>query len=158
MWQAMRVARLGWATYGDDPSVNELEEVGAELLGKDAAVLVPTCGMANLVALLVLAREGDAVVAEAEAHVLVSEALGIVHVARSRRPTVGSTPPRWMRCSAARRFSGWRTCTPARAARCCPASRRSSSRRWRAVTARACTSIGDAEVEHAAREARALAG
>src|SRR5437899_2447984 len=82
MWRAMRAARLGWATYGDDASVNELEEVGAELLRKDAAVLVPTCGMANLVALLVLAREGDAVVAEAEAPVLVSEALGIVHVAR----------------------------------------------------------------------------
>ena len=58
MWDAMRSARLGWATYGEDESVNELERRGAELLGKEAAVLVPTCSLANLVALLALTQAG----------------------------------------------------------------------------------------------------
>ena len=40
MWDAMRAARLGWATLGEDESVNALEQRGAELLGKQAAVLV----------------------------------------------------------------------------------------------------------------------
>jgi threonine aldolase len=94
MWAAMRSARLGWATLGDDESVLELEALGAGLLGKEACVLVPTCGMANLVALLVLAREGDAVVAEAGAHVLVSEELGIVRVARLEPRPVASADGR----------------------------------------------------------------
>ena len=52
MWEAMRAAELGWASAGDDENVNELERRGAELLGKEAAVFVPTCTMANLAALL----------------------------------------------------------------------------------------------------------
>ena len=44
-------AELGWATFGEDASVNELCERVAELLGKPAGLWVPTCGMANLVAL-----------------------------------------------------------------------------------------------------------
>ena len=58
MWDAMRAARLGWATFGEDENVNELERRGAELLGKEAAVLVPTCSLANLVALLALTQPG----------------------------------------------------------------------------------------------------
>jgi threonine aldolase len=82
MWEAMRSAELGWATYGEDASVNALCERVAELLGKQAAVWVPTCGMANLVALLTFCEPGDAVVLESSAHVLTSEAMGIVEIAR----------------------------------------------------------------------------
>jgi len=46
MWEAMRAAELGWATYGEDASVNELCERVAALLGKPDALWVPTCGMA----------------------------------------------------------------------------------------------------------------
>ena len=81
MWQAMRSAPLGWATYGEDPSVNELQERLAALLGKEAALWVPTCGMANLVALLAIAPRGSAVIVEAASHVLTSEAMGIEAVA-----------------------------------------------------------------------------
>jgi threonine aldolase len=81
MWEAMRAAPLGWATYGEDPSVNELCARVAALLGKEAALWVPTCGMANLVALLAVAPRGSAVVVEAASHVLTSEAMGIEAVA-----------------------------------------------------------------------------
>ena len=82
MWQAMRAAELGWATYGEDRSVNELCARVAELLGKPAALWSPTCGMANLVALLTFCEPGDRVVLEASSHVLTSEAMGIEEVAR----------------------------------------------------------------------------
>ena len=82
MWEAMRKAELGWATVGEDASVNELCERVAELLGKAAAIWVPTCGMANLAAMLTFCEPGDRVVLEAASHVLTSEAMGIVEVAR----------------------------------------------------------------------------
>jgi threonine aldolase len=81
MWDAMRSAELGWATYGEDPSVNELQERMAGLLGKEAALWVPTCGMANLVALLTIATRGSTVVLEAASHVLTSEEMGIEAIA-----------------------------------------------------------------------------
>lgn len=82
MWEAMRRAELGWATVGEDASVNRLCERVAELLGKQAAVWAPTCGMANLAALTTFCEPGDRVVLEAASHVLTSEAMGIVEVAR----------------------------------------------------------------------------
>jgi threonine aldolase len=81
MWEAMRAAPLGWATYGEDRSVNELQERMASLLGKEAALWIPTCGMANLVALLTIAPRGSSVVLEASSHVLTSEAMGIEEIA-----------------------------------------------------------------------------
>ncbi len=81
MWDAMRAAPLGWATFGEDPSVNELQERMAALLGKEAGLWVPTCGMANLVALLTIAPRGSTVVLEASSHVLTSEERGIEEIA-----------------------------------------------------------------------------
>ena len=81
MWDAMRAAELGLAAFGEDASVNELCGRAAELLGKPAALWVPTCGMANLVALLTFCEPGDAVVLESSSHVLTSEAMGIVEIA-----------------------------------------------------------------------------
>ncbi len=82
MWEAMRAAELGWATVGEDASVNLLCERAAELLGKPAGLWVPTCGMANLAAMLTFCEPGDRVVLEAASHVLTSEAMGIVEIAR----------------------------------------------------------------------------
>jgi threonine aldolase len=81
MWEAMREAKLGWATYGEDASVNLLQERVAALLGQEAGLWVPTCGMANLVALITLAPRGTAVVLESQSHVLTSEAMGISDIA-----------------------------------------------------------------------------
>ena len=39
MWEAMRSAKLGWATYGEDPSVNELQERVGALLGQGGGAL-----------------------------------------------------------------------------------------------------------------------
>ena len=81
MWEAMRSAELGWATYGEDPSVNRLQDTVADLLGKEAGLWVPTCGMANLVTLLTIVPRGGVVVLEAASHVLTSEAMGITEIA-----------------------------------------------------------------------------
>ena len=81
MLEAIATARLGDDIYGLDPTVNELEAVAAELLGKEAAVLVPSGTMANLIAVLVATRPGDEVVADAEAHVLYYESGGMAAVA-----------------------------------------------------------------------------
>jgi threonine aldolase len=82
MWEAMCTARLGWATYGEDENVNELERRGAELLGKEAAVLVPTCSLANLVALMTLARPGDRVAIDPSAHIVRREGGWLTEIAR----------------------------------------------------------------------------
>lgn len=81
MWAAMRSAELGWASIGEDASVNELETRAAELLGHEASVWVPTCGMANLAALLAHTERGQGVLLEAACHILTSEAMGILEIA-----------------------------------------------------------------------------
>ncbi len=56
---AMAEAEVGDAWYGDDPTVNRLQELAAERLGKEAALYVPTGTMANQIALaLQCARTG----------------------------------------------------------------------------------------------------
>jgi threonine aldolase len=82
MWEAMRTARLGWATYGEDENVNELERRSAELLGKEASVLVPTCSLANLAALLTLTEPRDRVAIDPSAHILVNEGDWLAQIAR----------------------------------------------------------------------------
>ena len=82
MWEAMRAAELGWATYGEDASVNELCGRVAELLGKADALWVPTCGMANLVALRTFCEPGDRGGLDASSHVMPAEAMGIEVLAR----------------------------------------------------------------------------
>src|SRR5918911_2535706 len=75
--QAMREA-IARAAVGDeqkreDPTVNELERRGAELLGHEAAVYLPTATMANQIALRILAEPGDELLAEENSHVLLAE-------------------------------------------------------------------------------------
>ena len=80
MWAAMRAAELGWAYLGEDPSVNECQGLAARLLGKEAALLVPTCTAANLVALMTLGERGSQVVLDPTCHVAASEARGFEEV------------------------------------------------------------------------------
>ncbi len=70
MREAMASARVGDDGYGEDPSVNELEARYASLVGKDAALFVPSGVMANQIALRVLAQPGDLVVAGRSQHVV----------------------------------------------------------------------------------------
>ncbi len=73
MIEAMARAEVGDDQFGEDPSVNRLQERVAALLGKEAALWVPTGTMANQVALRTLTRPGDDVVVAAGAHVVWSE-------------------------------------------------------------------------------------
>ncbi len=74
MREAMAAAAVGDDVFGDDPTVNELQERTAALLGKEAALLLPSGTMANQVALRALTRRGDQVVCEDGAHVYRYEA------------------------------------------------------------------------------------
>jgi threonine aldolase len=73
MRRAMAEAEVGDDDYGEDPTVNLLQDKFAETTGKDAALFVPSGIMANQVALRCLTRPGDAVVAGARQHVVVYE-------------------------------------------------------------------------------------
>ena len=68
MRAAMASASVGDDQYGEDPSTNRLQARVAELLGKEAALWLPTGTMANQVALRTLTRPGDEVVASRESH------------------------------------------------------------------------------------------
>jgi threonine aldolase len=70
MRRAMAEAPVGDDQYGDDPSVNLLQERIASLLGKEAALFVPSGTMANQIALRLLTRPGDDVVLGHETHMV----------------------------------------------------------------------------------------
>lgn len=76
MRQAMLAAEVGDDQYGEDPSANLLQERVAALLGKEAALWLPSGTQANQVALLLLTRPGDEVILAGEAHVLWHETGG----------------------------------------------------------------------------------
>ena len=69
----MADAEVGDDEYGEDPTVNRLQDRFAELTGKAAALYVPSGTMANQIALRCLTRPGDAVVAGARQHIVVYE-------------------------------------------------------------------------------------
>lgn len=73
MRRAMAEAPVGDDQYGEDPSVNRLQQRIAELLGKEAALFVPSGTMSNQIALKLLTRPGDEVIV-ADAHMLWLEA------------------------------------------------------------------------------------
>jgi len=73
MRAAMAAAPVGDDQFGEDPTVNQLQERVAALLGKEAALWVPSGTMANQVALRVLTRPGDTVLVSRHSHAVWSE-------------------------------------------------------------------------------------
>ena len=73
MRAAMANAEVGDDVYGEDPTVNALEAEGAALLGKEAALFVPSGTMANQIALWAQTTPGDEVLVAQDAHILVDE-------------------------------------------------------------------------------------
>jgi threonine aldolase len=69
MRTAMAEAEVGDDWYGDDPTVNRLQDRCAEVTGKEAAIYVPTGTMANEIAMHIFVRSGHLVVCEATSHV-----------------------------------------------------------------------------------------
>jgi threonine aldolase len=90
MRRAMAEAEVGDDVFGDDPTVLSLQEYAADLLGKEAALFVPTGSMGNQVCLGALARPGDEVVCEAGAHFLHYEGGSLsAHLGLMARPLSG---------------------------------------------------------------------
>jgi len=81
MLEAIRHAELGDDVYGEDPTVKKLEEMAAEKMGKEAALLVTSGTQANLVSLMNNAKRGDLVFLEAQSHIYWYEGGGISAVA-----------------------------------------------------------------------------
>lgn len=76
MRQAMAEAEVGDDVFGDDPTVNRLEQRMAAMLGKDAAIFVPSGTQSNLLALMSHCGRGDEFIAGQKAHLYVNEAGG----------------------------------------------------------------------------------
>jgi len=77
MREAMAEAEVGDDVYGDDPTVNHLQEIAAEMMGKEAALFVPSGTMGNLLALLVHCQRGDEVIVGNQSHIYLNEAGGM---------------------------------------------------------------------------------
>lgn len=70
MRRAMAMAPVGDDVYREDPTINRLQETVAEMLGKEAALFVPSGTMSNQICLRTLTRPGDEVIVHEDAHVL----------------------------------------------------------------------------------------
>jgi len=69
MREAMINADVGDDCYGEDPTVNRLEEIATKRIGKESAMFVPTGTMGNTSALMTHVRHGDAVIMEPDCHI-----------------------------------------------------------------------------------------
>ncbi|MCP4631713.1 MAG: low-specificity L-threonine aldolase [candidate division Zixibacteria bacterium] len=74
MREAIANAEVGDDVFGDDPTVNRLQEMTADLLGKEAALYFPSGTMSNQVALRCLTNHGDEAIIEQDAHIFRYEA------------------------------------------------------------------------------------
>jgi threonine aldolase len=77
MRQAMAEAELGDDVYGEDPTVNRLQETTAHILGKEAGLFVPSGTMGNLAGILAHCTRGDEVILGSKSHTFLFEAGGI---------------------------------------------------------------------------------
>ncbi|MCH8110016.1 MAG: aminotransferase class I/II-fold pyridoxal phosphate-dependent enzyme, partial [Chloroflexi bacterium] len=76
MRQAMAEAEVGDDVYGEDPTLNRLEAMAAEMLGKEAAMFVASGTMGNLVSILTHAQRGDEIIVGDQTHIFRNEAGG----------------------------------------------------------------------------------
>ena len=74
MRKAMAEAEVGDDVYGDDPTVNKLEKMGASILGKEAAIFVPSGTFGNQLALFSWCQRGTEVILDEECHIIQHEA------------------------------------------------------------------------------------
>ena len=81
MLEAIATAELGDDTYDEDPTVTRLEALAAERLGTEAAMLVPSGQMGNLVAIMVHASPGDEVLLDRDSHLFYYEVGAVASVA-----------------------------------------------------------------------------
>src|SRR5882724_12587328 len=77
MLQAMMTAPVGDDVFGEDPSINQLEEMSAKLFGMEAALFCVSGTMANQVAIRSHTQPGDELICEKQAHIYIYEGGGI---------------------------------------------------------------------------------
>lgn len=91
MRQAMANAEVGDDVYGEDPTVRRLEELTAEILGKEAALLTTSGTQGNQVAIATHVHSGDEVIAEAESHIFYYEAAAVSAIAGAQTRQIPGT-------------------------------------------------------------------
>ncbi len=90
MREAMYRAEVGDDVYGEDPTLIELEALGARMTGKEAGLFVTSGTMGNQVAVLTHTQRGDEVICEAESHIFYSEVAGLAVLSGVQARTVPS--------------------------------------------------------------------
>ena len=92
MREAMYRAEVGDDVYGEDPTINRLEELAAEKVGKEAALFVPTGTMGNAIAVLTHCRRGDEIIVGDRAHVYLYEVGGSARLNGSPARAIPTLP------------------------------------------------------------------
>jgi threonine aldolase len=144
MREAMYRAEVGDDVYGEDPTINRLEEMAAARMGKEAALFVVSGTMANLVSLLTHCGRGDEVIMGELAHTFHyevggSSALGGLHVRAVPNQPDGSLDPQDTRAPV---LSAWRIPTICVGEPFFLRRRQTPSATWPPNTAWLCTSTG----------------
>ena len=92
MRRAMADAEVGDDVYGEDPTVNRLEALAAERMGKEAALFVPSGTMGNLTSVLTHVRRGQEVILGDESHIFIHEVGGASALGGAIYHTVPTNP------------------------------------------------------------------
>jgi threonine aldolase len=92
MRKAMAEAEVGDDVFGDDPTVNRLQTVAAEKLGKEAALFVPSGTMGNLAAVLSHCHRGDEIILGDQCHTAMYEAGGVAALGGVHPRTIVTRP------------------------------------------------------------------
>ncbi len=101
MRAAMATAEVGDDVFGEDPTVNALEEEVADLLGHEAALFTPTGSMANQLGLRLHVAPGQELVCDSLAHVVRAE------LGRRRCSPASRRGPGWRRAACSPRPTRW---------------------------------------------------
>jgi threonine aldolase len=88
MREASYKAKVGDDVFGDDPTVNELERIAAEITGKEAALFVTSGTMGNAVSVLAHTNRGDEIILEQRSHIFVNEVGGLAVMGQLMARTV----------------------------------------------------------------------
>ena len=92
MRRAMAAAPVGDDVYKEDPTVNQLQELAAEMTGKEAGLLVPSGTMGNLASILAHCQRGEEIIVGNRAHIFLFEAAGAAALGGVNIQTIPNQP------------------------------------------------------------------
>jgi threonine aldolase len=92
MRAAMASAVVGDDVYGEDPTINRLEELAAEMLGKEEAVFLPSGTMGNAIAIITHCRRGDEIIMGDRSHTYLYEVGGAARLNGSPSRAIATLP------------------------------------------------------------------